>query len=300
MNRKHLAIFLCFFSTIAVAMTPQSMMYANPWAKDQWKGEFVKDAVGQYAPMPKNASFAEMVIYGTKKASYVGSLLGIINSVEKGIQGVLDGGMKRLPSVTALINRLLSKVANNLCNRPNPLTASDVQIWEQMVDGVTNALCEQSSSGNLMLRNIRVGEEDQEQATDINWSYFIEMIDSMFGHVNDCLRGRLPYYEGGHEQTQWLVSTIDSFSTMDKAGIAFMIKTIVSNLRHISLVCKKAESIDELDKSHVKKIARTTLLLFRKLRVMLDGESKKGGANTVPSLPQSYPGMSGSGGMLNY
>ena len=236
---------------------------------------------------------------GLGVALYMGGIAGIMDCMERVMSEVFGRIIKKVPDSFSFISRLCGKGYNKLCNRPDPLISEELLIWETTFEGVINAVCEQSATGNIMLKNIRVSDEREEIIADTNWEYLVLFMEEVFSHIINQLEAHLPYYAGDQTQRKILVTFANGLSIENKKGIAFMMSIIIKNLNHCVTVCKKAESNDDLDVHHLKKIARTTLLLFRKLRSMGDGDPKNSNANFTQGLSQGLTSGQ-TGGYLDW
>jgi hypothetical protein len=190
------------------------------------------------------------------------------------VQAVLPPITQLLTTVVATCSfmvRVGQKGFNRLCNRPNPLQAHELHIWEQVIENVTGTLCEQSIAGTIMLKNVPRIADDTEHgsAARDHWHYYVQFVSKVFEHNADYLESKIPYYAATKEQQRILVAVADSLSLEDRAGIVFMLTMIVSNLRHLVHVCKTADSFEHVDVEHVKKVSRNTLLIMKKLREMI-------------------------------
>jgi hypothetical protein len=213
-------------------------------------------------------------------AMQIGLAMGIVDCMQKVIGESCTRLVNKVPGVFAFMARIAGNRYNALCNRPDPLQVEEILIWEQSFECMINSLCEQNVSGNLMLKNIRVSEDevDNQQAVDVNWQFFSQMVKQMNNHIVQYFNDRLPYYTGAEQQRQWLVSIANCLSVESRDSIAFIITMINGNLNQLVEVCERAQTSDELDRVHIKKIGRITLLLFNKLRVLIGGSSQ-GSAN---------------------
>ncbi len=209
-------------------------------------------------------------------AMQIGLAMGIVDCMQKVIGESCTRLVNKVPSVFAVVARIAGNRYNALCKRPDPLQAEEVLIWEQTFECMINSLCEQNVSGNLMLKNMRASEDeaDAQQAVDVNWQFFTQMVKQMNGHIAHYFNERLPYYTGAKEQRQLLVSVANWVSVENKGSIAFIIGMINGNLNQLVEVCERAQTSDDLDRVHIKKIGRITLLLFNKLRVLIGGNNQ--------------------------
>ena len=218
-----------------------------------------------------------------------------------------------LPPITQLLTKIVDtfsfvvsigqKGFNRFCNRPNPLCASELCIWEQVLENITGTLCEQSIAGTIMLQNIpRISVDDESDkftGAELrgHWTYYVQYISAMFGHVADYLEMKIAYYVCMKDQCVPLVLAANSMSLEDRHGIVFMIKMIVGNLRHMIVVCAQAHTADDLDTEHIKKLSRNTLLMLKKLREMIGGSYDQKNAGSTPSFNGGFntviPTMSG-------
>jgi hypothetical protein len=226
----------------------------------------------------------------------MGIAFGIMDCMKRLMSESLSRVVNKIPGVFSFMGRLASKGYNKLSKRPDPLTAEEIIIWEHTLEGLLNSLCEQNTSGNLMLKNMRVeeaGEHDQQQQiVDTNWTYYVSMVHDICVHVTVYLSERLPYYTGQKDQRQFFVSIANGVSMENKNSIAFMMTCIMKNLENLINTCKRAENADELDINHVKKLGRITLLLFKKLRVMIEGNQSGSSSSYAEPMRMGY-GQSG-------
>lgn len=193
---------------------------------------------------------------------------------------------------------------NKICNRPDAVDVEQVMMWESIVENLFDTLCDQSASGAIMLRNMRVNDEMSEEDGDSNWKFFVCSTTNLFSYIIDYLRVRLPHYEQGAPDKQGmnrLVQLSGALSIQDGETTAFVIRSIITYLEQIILVCKKADTADDLDVHHVKQISRITLLLFKKLRILLDGcRPAIDNKGVSPSFNSLEPALQGSYGALNF
>jgi hypothetical protein len=191
---------------------------------------------------------------------------------------VLPPIAKALGFIGATMNffvRISQKGYNQLCRRPDPLRAEEVQIWESMIENITSTLCEQSISGTIMMRNRIMGtDEDNPESEHNQWAYYVSFVSRMLLHITMNLERRIPYYQKTKKQREMLVNVANAVSLDDRKSIAFLIQIIADNLRHIVEVCKDVSSPDDLNTEHIKKISRNTLMLMKKLREMIGSQSK--------------------------
>jgi hypothetical protein len=226
-------------------------------------------------------------------AIQIGVAMGIVDCMQKIIGESCSRVVNKIPSMFAFVGRIGSKGFNYVCNRPDPLSPDEVLIWEQSFECLINSLCEHSVSGNLMLKNIRVSDDDQagEIAADVNWLFLSNSIKLMCGHINEFFGERILYYTGCKHQRKALVGISNAFSIENRESIAFVITMIMSNLKQLVEVCERAKSGDEVDRVHIKKLGRITLLLFNKLRVMIGGGSIPGVQASGGAAYQSSGGL---------
>lgn len=224
-------------------------------------------------------------------------LLLLGNSVEQGIFGGIQWGIVNCmspiiknciagaPTIFLILGRFLSKQLNRVCKRPDPLDADEVSMWGDMVENIAAVLCDQVASGNLVLRNIRV-REDADEIEDANWQFFVAYVDTSFSYIIDRLHSHLPYYEEGYNQQRWIIRVMTMFSSLNNKAIIFTIHTITTNLDHLRMLCKSTVTLDDVDIQHVKGVVQSTLLLFKKLRILITCDSKcesRGILNSVHS-----------------
>lgn len=212
-----------------------------------------------------------------------------------------------LPPITLLINGLVAtcsfvvsvgqKGFNKLCKRPNPLRASEIEIWEQVVENITGTLCEQSISGTIMLKNIPcVDDDDESGGVRGHWHYYVRFVSQVFGHIADYLESKIPYYQYNKKQRSVLVSVANSLSIEDRQGIVFMLTMIINNMRHLIDVCTAVDVPHDLDIEHVKKVSRNTLLILKKLREMVNGVYDQKNMLLKPSVSSSTATSGSSSG----
>lgn len=238
-----------------------------------------------------NASFGAFL----KNAATIGLAMGIVDTMKRVIGESCTRAVNVVPTVFSFMGRLVGKAYNTLCNRPDPLQCEEILIWEQTLDSLLSTLCEQHVSNSLMLKNIRVsdeGEAAQQDAVDNNWIYYVEMVNDVCGHMNAYLDERLPYYAGSSDQRKLLVGVSNSLSVENRRSISFIIGVIKNNIKQVIHICKNAQTSDDLDRVHVKKLGRITLLLLSKLRVMIGGAGQVQTSGMTAGVP--YQGM-GSG-----
>ena len=230
----------------------------------------------------------------------MGIAFGIMDCMKRLMSESLSRVVNKIPGIFSFMNRLASKGYNKLSKRPDPLTADEIVIWEHTLEGLLNSLCEQNTSGNLMLKNMRVSDEQegdqQQKIVDTNWTYYVSMVNDICVHVTAYLSERLPYYTGQKDQRKLLVSIANGVSMENKNSIAFMMTCIMKNLENLIETCKRAENADELDINHVKKLGRITLLLFKKLRVMIEGNQNGSGNSYAEPMRMAY----GQGGITDH
>ena len=224
-------------------------------------------------------------------------LMAILSGVVLGAKLLWEYGPKLGERIGTGISNIGSRAIDALCNRPGTLSIQQVVMWEGMFKTLMHTLCEQSASGNVMLRSLRAAE--QENALDANWMFYQQFIGDTLAHMADNLQTALPHYEPTKGQRAWLVHIANTVTPEDNNNIVFMAKTIVGNIRHIVLVCGQAESMDDLDTTHLKKMAKNTLLLFEKLRQLLGAERTQEKNNLLSHGPM-LPGLSGGGGLLEF
>lgn len=198
------------------------------------------------------------------------------------IVGVLTGitlGAKLLWECVPIIGekcgrlcaRIFAKQLNKLCNQPDPLSVQQVQMWSDVIKNCMHTVSEQSAAGDVMMRVLRV-EGSGENSQNNHWLFYREFIRDTFCHIVDDLEASKQYYEVYRQNNKrWLVTMKNIFSADDKKNIVFMINTIVNNLDHLALVCWNAQIMDDLDRVHIKKMTRTTLLLLQKLQELIGG-----------------------------
>lgn len=208
-----------------------------------------------------------------KNGLTIGFMFGIVNFMERMIGDSFGKVVKTLPNVFSFMSRMATKGYNKLARRPAALNADEILVWEQTFEGLLSSLCEQNTSSNLMLKNLRVADEAQKDAmpADANWSYFSELVDDMCAHVIDYLKNHMAHYTGHKTQLRLLVTIAHGVEAENRVTIAFLMNCIIKNLNNIKEVCKRTEHVDDLDVVHIKKLGKITLLLFKKLRIMLHG-----------------------------
>lgn len=229
-----------------------------------------------------NTSFSSFM----KNALMMGLALGTVECMKRVIGDSLSRVVNKIPQVLSFMSRLASKGYNSLCNRPDPIQAEELMVWRTTFEGMINALCEQNVSGSLMLKNIRVGD-DKAPVADENWLYVVEMVNAVCAHSAAYLQDRMPYYTGAQDQRAMLVGIANSVSMESRASIAFLSKIIINNLHNIAGACQKAETADDLDVAHIKKLGRITLLLFDKLNLMIAGAQPGQGMQPMHGMVES-------------
>ncbi len=230
--------------------------------------------------------------------------LGVAGCVLKLSLGASSGLPHKVSQVLNKLKNIGGALFNRICNRSVPLHVEQLIMWENIVESYLNALCDQSASGNVMLRNMRVRDDGSENNIDDNWIFLVHSIKEIFSHITNYLHTCLPYYEEHTRKyalgTKWLVVLTDSFSAQEKASIIFILNMIAKNLDHVITVCEHAESIDDIDISYIKKISRTTLLLFKKLRILIGGNARKSEpASALPSF-NTFEQNPQAGGILDF
>jgi hypothetical protein len=221
-----------------------------------------------------------------KNGLTIGFMFGIVNFMERMIGDSFGKVVKTLPNVFAFMGRMATKGYNKLARRPEALNPDEILVWEQTFEGLLSSLCEQNTSSNLMLKNLRIQDESKADVPlDPNWAYFAELVDDMCAHVIDYLRDHMAHYTINKGQRSYLVKMAHGVESENKATIAFLMNCIIKNLNNIKEVCKRTQQVDDLDVVHIKKLGRITLLLFKKLRIMLHGGRQN--SASMGSLGQS-------------
>lgn len=237
--------------------------------QNKLKQEMGVSLLGQATSVTNTSFFSFM-----KNAFAIGLALGTVECMKRVIGDSLSRVVNKIPYALSFAGRLASKGYNTLCNRPDALQPEELAIWRSTIEGVINALCEQSVSGALMLKNVRLEQEEQESIVDDNWIYLTAMVKEVCEQAAFYLEERIPYYTGSESQRALFVGVANSFSMENRASISFLSKIIAQNLRNIIVSCQKTQTAEDLDVTHVKKLGRITLLLFDKLHLMISGDQQ--------------------------
>jgi len=207
---------------------------------------------------------------GLKDIGKVIALLACAGCVLKVSLHAADDVINRIPLALASVRKSMQYVCDWVCGCTDPLNLQQLLVHEHMFEQITNGLCEQSSSNALMLRNLRVNEQLEDDAASHNWSYHVLMLEQTASFIITQLADANKYYQIDPQHTStaefknWYVQSHSSHNQT----IVFLLSMIIKNIQHIVQVCKQATGNDDVDTAHIKKISRTTLLAFKKLRTI--------------------------------
>jgi hypothetical protein len=211
----------------------------------------------------------------------LGISAGFLGCVER-ITGEAFGRIaKKVPDGFSWVGQMTSRLFNRLRGQKDPLSVSELQIWKQTFESMMANVCEQTATGNLMLKNVRVADDAQTKEVAVateQWAFLVTFVDQVCTHIKHYLVLHGARYKTSKQPKSrlWAACT-ESVSTENRESILFVITILIQNLDHTVSLCKKAETLDDLDVVHMKKIARTTVLLFQKLQVLLgDDQSAMG------------------------
>ncbi len=208
----------------------------------------------------------------------LGVSAGFLGCVER-ITGEAFGRIaKKVPDGFSWFGTVASRLFNRMRGWPDPLNVSELQIWKQTFESMIACICEQTATGNLMLKNLRIADDAQsKEATGVTeqWFFLVTFVDQVCAHIKQHLTLHSVCYKISKQKqakNRFWTAFSESLSIENKESILFVITMLMQNLDHIVSLCKKAETLDDLDVVHVKKISRTTVLLFQKLQVLLGDE----------------------------
>lgn len=239
---------------------------------------------GEYIEGQSTSSrFLLLLRLSVEQGFFGGIQWGIANCISPMIKGCFSG----IPTIFSAFERFLSKKFNALCRRPDPLHADEIGMWQEMVEQIVNSISDHVETGTIMLRNMRVNDNEPHAVEDTNWLFFVSYIEETFLYISDCLRDHLPHYQENKEQCRWLVRVANSCRECNSRAITFVITMIVTNLHHLIDVCKNAEAVDDIDISHIRRVSRNLLLLFKKLRILVGDEKKRESCDTLSGIDSS-------------
>ncbi len=198
---------------------------------------------------------------------------------------IADGFITKIPYALHSSKKAFVGLVDTMCGCNDPLQIQQLLVYEHMLEQITNGLCEQVPSNAIMMRNLRVAEEMSDNAAQYNWNYYISMLEQTAQFIIMRLQQAQLYYQiDTHASAlagfkNWY---IQSYSSHNQT-IVFLISIIIQNIEHTVHVCKQAVTSEELDAPHIKKVSRTTLLAFKKLRALLTSSPDQ----KRPSLPSA-------------
>jgi hypothetical protein len=188
-------------------------------------------------------------------------LVGGIAAMIKLSMFAVQGFTARIPGVSLTIYRRIASWCMRVLNLPEGFDVEQLLLCEQMFEQIMVVWCE---------REARISGEHLKGA-DAHWDYHCRFVQDVLYYLISFFESHQKYYRA--IQLKRVGKVVVTHIGDDKIDyVCFLVQSCISSMKHLVSVCEQAKVFAEFDVEHVKKIARSTVVLLRKLSGIVAGE----------------------------
>lgn len=188
-------------------------------------------------------------------------LVGGIAAMVKVSSHAVQGLSARIPEWTASACRRFASWCMRMLNLPEGFDYEQLVMCEQMFEQIMAVWCSQGALNSSEQAAIRIA----------HWDYQRHFVQDMLHYLIGFLESHQQYYRAMQIKRGKIMTTHIGDNRVDH--VCFLVQSIIGSLRHMAVVCERAENSSDFDVEHVKKVARATVILLKKLCAIIGGES---------------------------
>lgn len=209
----------------------------------------------------------------------VGSIAAMVRVSLLAVQGL----SARLPDWTTKICRRCVSWSMRMLNLPEGFDYDQLVMCEQMFEQIISVWCDHDV----------VVSQGQSARTIEHWDYQRLFVRDVLHYLIRFLESHQCYYRAMQlKRGSSTMTTHIGDNRVDQ--VCFLVQSCVSSLRHLAKVSEQTAQPEDFDGEHVKKVARATVILLKKLCAIIGGESTQGHNKTEYNfVGQSFMPTSG-------